>query len=361
MSIQFTPDDWARIRKNYKAWWNQELERPLMPVRLHGRTPGRPQPTAPLPSQATCTDLSISPKELIDRIDWELSQYEYLGDSFPFFSMSCFGPGVIAAFLGAELSNRTGRVWFHPKEILPISELHFTYDADNVWLNRIKDIYRCGMDYWQGQVLMGMPDLGGALDILSTFRPGELLLMDLYDEPEEVERLVWEIHDLWLKYYKEFAEVSQPINPGYSDWAGVYSETPSYIVQSDFCYMISPQMFEQFVKPELTAMCQSLDNTIYHMDGIGQLNHLDLLLSIDEIKCVQWQPGDGQPRQSEWPEVLMKIHNAGKSKFMYHSNFEELERSIELFGTAKGIYSGFGGNISQRSEIVSALKRFGVE
>ncbi len=50
--------------------------------------------------------------------------------------------------------------------------------------------------------------------------------------------------------------VLQPHNPGYSDWAGIYSDLPSYVPQCDFSYMIGPDMFDTFVKPELAGMIQ---------------------------------------------------------------------------------------------------------
>lgn len=131
---------------------------------------------------------------------------------------------MAAAFLGAELDNSSGRVWFHPKTIVPIDEFHLEYDPDNIWLRRIKDIYQAGMERWRGQVMMGMPDLGGILDILSTFRPSENLLYDLYDDPDEVERVVWEIHDLWLRFYQELAGELGKDSPGYCDWAQIYSD-----------------------------------------------------------------------------------------------------------------------------------------
>ena len=112
MGIKFSADDWARTKENYTKWWNKELDRPLVPIVLEGRDPGRPQPAVPILTQATCTDLSIPAETLIDRLDYELSRYEYLGDSFPYINMDVFGPGVMNAFLGAELRNETGYVWF---------------------------------------------------------------------------------------------------------------------------------------------------------------------------------------------------------------------------------------------------------
>ncbi len=337
MPVDFGPEQWEQVRGSHRRWWDGELDRPLVAVEVLGRDPGRPCPETPLLSQATCTDLSWSAEQVIDRLDWELSRRVYLGDAFPQVNFNCFGPGVMAAFIGAELSNRTGRVWFHPTADIPITELRFEYAPDNVWLNRIKDLFRAGMERWQGQVLMGMPDLGGNLDILSTFLPGEKLLFDLYDHPDDVKRLTWEGHELWHRFYSELDEVLQPENPGYSDWSAVYSESPTYILQCDFCYMIGPDMCAEFVVPELAASCRRLAHTIYHLDGPGQLPHQDLILDIEELDAMQWVPGAGNPGCGEWPDVYRKISAAGKRILICNGGFAALDAVIDQVGTPQGV------------------------
>jgi hypothetical protein len=362
MSIDFGPGRWEKAIETYKDWWEDKLDRPLIPVILEGKDPGRPEPKAPLLSQATSMDFTVSAKDLIDRIDFELSRKVFLGDAFPFFCMDCFGPGVVAAFLGADLNNSTGQIWFHPKKLLPINEIHFEYDPDNVWLNRIKEIYIEGMKRWHGQVLMGMTDLGGVLDIIASFRTSECLLMDLYDNPEEVKRLIWEVYDLWHRFYDELNEVLQPMNPGYCDWGQILSDKPSYTLQSDFSYMISPEMFDEFAKPELEASAKRLVNTMYHFDGIGQLSHLDSLLEIKEIGVVQFASGSGDmPDQSHWPEVHRKIQKAGKKMQIYYG-LNCLDKIIVQIGTHKGIHlTAAHGDISEKEAFINRLKKYGIE
>ena len=84
------------------------------------------------------------------------------------------------------------------------------------------------------------------------------------------------------------------------------------MLQCDFAYMISPYMFKRFVMPDLTACCDHLDYGFYHLDGKGELPHLDQLLSIRRLRGVQWQPGDGQALADQWLPVLARIRNAGK-------------------------------------------------
>ena len=91
-----------------------------------------------------------------------------MGDGFPYVNFDCFGPGVVAAFCGARLDNSSGQVWFFPQKKQEIGDIHVKYDPENIWVKRIKDIYRAGLDRWNGSVIMGMPDLGGVLDVAAS-------------------------------------------------------------------------------------------------------------------------------------------------------------------------------------------------
>ena len=73
MGIEFSQNHWDKVKGTYRLWWEGRLDRPIISVVLRGNESGRAKPSAPLLSQETCTDLSI-PAEIIDRIDYELSQ-----------------------------------------------------------------------------------------------------------------------------------------------------------------------------------------------------------------------------------------------------------------------------------------------
>lgn len=55
-----------------------------------------------------------------------------------------------------------------------------------------------------------------------------------------------------------------------------------------------------------------MDYAFYHLDGVGQLVHLDLLLDLPHLRGIQWVPGYGKPPCEEWLPVLAKIRTAGK-------------------------------------------------
>jgi 5-methyltetrahydrofolate--homocysteine methyltransferase len=89
--------------------------------------------------------------------------------------------------------------------------------------------------------------------------------------------------------------------------------------QPDFSYMISPKMFERFVMPDLDAVFSAMDHAFYHLDGKGQIPHLDMLLSIENLCGIQWIPGGGQPPPEKWMDLLKRIRDAGKFCQVYVS------------------------------------------
>jgi 5-methyltetrahydrofolate--homocysteine methyltransferase len=138
------------------------------------------------------------------------------------------------------------------------------------------------------------------------------LRLDLYDTPEEVARLAGAITRLWLRYYDELYAIIQTAGHGTTPWAPIWSPQRCYMLQSDFSYMISPRMFERFVLPDIAACCEALDHGFYHLDGKGEIPHLDLLLSLERLRGIQWIPGDGAPPPEEWLPLLKRIREAGK-------------------------------------------------
>ncbi len=314
MAVHFDSQRMEQVRQNHMKWWRGELDRPLVKVTIEDMYEV-PEHPVPVLSQANCLDFHWSAEQVVDALDNQLSRQEYLGDAFPMVNFASFGPGVLAGFCGARMDNHTGNMWFFPEEELEIEDIHFAYDPNHPLVQRIKDIYRAGLERWQGSVMMSLPDIGGVMDVAAEMRGSQNLLMDLYEAPEEVIRLNNEIQAAWYEAYWDLSKVLQPQN-GFTDWSGLLSTTPSYVVQSDFSYMISNDMFRQFVLETIRTDTERLDNVIYHLDGIGELRHLDDLLSLEKLKAVQWVFGDGQPPAEEWMEVNHKITAAGKGLFV---------------------------------------------
>jgi 5-methyltetrahydrofolate--homocysteine methyltransferase len=299
-------------------------------------------------------------------VEYGLSGNEYLGDAYPVCNTSFSGPGIAAAFLGSEIKVINDGNWFDSIKGVEIWDLRPRYDPDNIWLNRMKEIITEGHKRWGGEVAVSMPDLGGTMDVLSSLRGNETLLMDLYDHPDEVKRLVHEIGGLWMRYYNELAALGGKGHI-YTDWSSIPSREPSYILQSDFIYMISTEMFNEFVRGELAARCGDLARPMYHLDGPGQIPHLDSILAIENLRMIQWVPGDGTIPVDEWRHVNDKILDAGK--LLFHCDNSPLcnwQTQLDGIGRRRGTFKGIAGStqgypVNQRDDGLRLLEKYRVE
>ena len=307
--LNFDQERWQEVEKNTMAWWAGELDRPLVWLAVT-----HPEPAGKRYDFLSNYPFSMPADEIVDRYEPVLAATHFYGDSFPWWWVN-FGPGIAAGFAGAKVhsvSEPAETVWFSPPDETAIEDLQLSYDPANVWLKRVKEITGAIVDRWQGQVATAMTDLGGNLDILASFRDSQRLLTEVIDQPEEVDRLVGQITRLWLRYYDELDAIIRPTCRGTSSWTPIWSTGKTYMLQCDFSYMISPKMFERFVVPDLTACCEQLDAGFYHLDGKGEIPHLNHLLDIRRLRGIQWIPGDGQPAPDRWLPLLKRIRDGGK-------------------------------------------------
>jgi 5-methyltetrahydrofolate--homocysteine methyltransferase len=326
IQIRFSDDRWKQIERDWQTWWAGELQRPLVTIEISDPVPGAET------SQLTRWGLDTPIDQLLDNRQRLLEATHWLGDAFPKWWPN-FGPGTIAAFQGSRVSWTPDTTWFWPLEgVRSLADIHPRFDPDNAWWLRIREVTRRAVERWGGQVLVGISDIGGNLDVLAGLRSSEKLLLDVTEDPEQVDRLAGEITGLWARYYNELEAITRTAGRGNACWGPVWSPGRGYMLQCDFSYMISPRMFRRFVLPDLAACCELLDYGFYHMDGKGQLPHLDHLLSIARLRGIQWQPGDGQPKADGWLPVLQRIRAAGKLCQIYVTRAGALTVQRELGG-----------------------------
>ena len=314
--IPFGADDWARIRRDYTAWWEHSLDRPLIyfaAALADDAPPDRPAPLGFLP----CYPPETTDAQLVGQYVRCESARTFPGDTFPFFFVN-YGAGIAAAFLGCRVNPRPETVWFAPAEGAGLTDLP-RFDPDNVWWRRVEAMTRTAVEMLGESALVSYTDLGGNLDVLASLVGTEPLLMDILDRPADVARAAQAVRAAWLEAFNRLDAIIRSANLGVVGWAPIWAPGRTYMMQSDISYMLSPQTFAELVAPDIQECCRRIEYGFYHLDGVGQIGHLDHLLRIERLRGIQWIPGDGKPPAEHWPDLLRRIRDAGKLVQVYTS------------------------------------------
>jgi hypothetical protein len=327
----FNESDWKRIRQDYTAFWQGQLGRPLVAAY------GAKDPSQGAGSFYTPYTPQMSAEQIVSNARQGLDNTLCYGDAFPIFWPN-FGPGLTSAMADVcGLHYSAGSIWFEPKQMKRLEEITIKADLKNEWFLKIREVTRLAIEQFGTGAQVAFTDLGGNLDLLSACRTPNNLLMDLIDCPDEVKRVLWEFHEAWWVYYSELAGIIEKQNLGFVPWALTWAPGRTYIMQCDFASMISPDMFGEFVVPEVQMICRKLDYAFFHLDGPGMVPHLEHLLAMKELHGIQWQPGAGAPSGDTWTDLVSRILDAGKLVQLI-TNREQTLNSIRNFGCRNIMY-----------------------
>ncbi|MHA1242313.1 MAG: hypothetical protein ACTSQU_16255 [Promethearchaeota archaeon] len=301
--------------------------------------------------------------EIIDRLDtvgedWTLAKnYEDIdnaldgyekragetyfgGESLPFYFPN-YGPGIMAAVFGVIPTFKSGTVWFSlptkPEDVIEHLE-SIKLNKNNEWYSRLLRMTETAAKRAGEAYLISMTDIGGVLDILSSFLGPTNIILTMKRKPEVIDTCRAIILEKLLQVYDDLQKIIEQYCDGCTCWLGVWNKKRWYALQSDFCAMLNPKWFKKFVLPDLVEQANCMDYAIYHLDGPNALPHLEYLLKEPSITGIQWVPGAGNASMgsNDWIPLYKKIQEAGKNLVIDSApeNVSHLYKSLN----PKGLY-----------------------
>ena len=333
--------NWDEAKQHFIDWWNREG---LVVGAWRGtKSSGPPHEKTVAPSK---------PESIRDRYtNWErraiwnhhmLSRQMFPADVLPV-SDCHISPGDLALILGSEPEFSKETVWHNPifqKDQDPEKLPPLVFDETNYWWQIMEQTVRTAVDLSQGKYLVGGPELMENMDVLAILRESQNLMFDMIDRPEWVERKINEINQAWFEAYQRIYDMLK-MDDGSSVWGAfrVWGPGKTAKLQCDVSAMISPDLYDRFVAPGITAQCEWLDYSMYHLDGTQAICHLESLLNIDSLDAIEWTPQagietGGNPR---WYDMYRKILEAGKSIQVLDVAKDEIIPLLDAVGS-KGVY-----------------------
>ena len=333
--------NWEPTKTRFNNWWNHKG---LMIGMWGAPNLGRPlHATVPAPAvPASIDERYCNATYRAEANHYALSRSAFPAEVLPM-ATTDLGPGSLALFCGATPQFSEDTVWFNPcmeEDPEPENRPPIVFDPKAPWWLKTEEILRACVKRSEGQYLVGCPDLIENMDVLSSLRGGQTLLFDMIERPEWIEKKIWEINELYFQAYSRIYDIIK-LPDGSSSFGAFYIWGPGKTakLQCDASAMFSPAMYRRFVKPALSAQCEWLDNSLYHLDGTQAMGQLDALLEIEALDAIEWTPQagietGGHPR---WYDLYRRILKAGKSVQIVNVEHDQVLPLLDAVGT-EGVY-----------------------
>jgi len=306
--MKYKPD-WAEARERLTALWNHEtLDRPCIAV------------IAPNGKKTPAPELPANLEDIWLNIEWvkkaylaKLENTWWGGEAIP--SYLTMGGWVLC--LGGTPKFAQDTIWFEHVNIDFNGPSPFYYKDGDPWVEKYMALYNVIVEMaGKDDFLVGKPSNLPANDLFSMFMGTEEFLFSLIDHPEwmrnaiikgaqeqlklcrKIEKNICEKHDFWY---------------GHGGWMCFWAPQPFTSTQSDVSCMLSPEMFEEFIMPEMDTLGQAYGALWYHLDGGNARQHLPRLLSLPYLKVLQYVPAPCEPANGpEHLDFYRTIQAAGK-------------------------------------------------
>lgn len=346
-------ENWEQVKERYEAFWNRDcIDRPMLIVHAN-KTKGveRDYEHKKVDPVTKWTDINY----ILDEKERMFENTYFAAEALPTY-IPDLGPGILAAFLGAEPNFQQDTVWFN--EIIEDWETYKPYfNEENQWWKKIISMTEIALERAKGKYLVGFTDFHGAGDNISNMRGPQNFCIDFYEYPDEIKETVKYITDMLIKCSKVTSDMILKQQEGTTTWMGVWARGRHDVVQADIGALIGPNMFEEFFREEFEKYIDTLDRSIFHVDGPDMIKHIDMLLEIPKLDAIQWVPGDGQPEAIAWIPMLKKIQEKGKSLYVYSSskNVEGLLKELSPKGLCINVIDRFK-NEDKAEEFIKKVK-----
>ncbi len=318
--MKYRPD-FEDLEPYFQAFWACEM---VDRVALSITAPRKQIPPLPNTNEPWLTYTTPSDQHL-DYLEAGFANTFYGGLAIPWYAPN-LGPDVFSAFLGADLkfskdSPITSWIDWTTRVLQDYSDLScLEIKDDNPFYRKILDLTRAAAERGKGKFLVGITDIHAGFDCLAVLRGGpENASMDLVEYPEGVQAAMLKLYDGWQKVIDDTLAITDKVQKGTANWINLWHLGKMYTVQNDFSCLVSAPMYREFFLDELVKEINYLDASIYHLDGVECLQHLDILLDIPNLNAIQWVRGARNDDKSieKWFPLYQKMQAKKKAITVY--------------------------------------------
>jgi len=323
-------NNWDEAYNNMMAWWSGEsIRRPVVLTAVN-----KPDATPFCPSKDPGHNQQ---RDIDEQYQFEKNHHNLVSKIYPAESIPAVKTGfassigMLAGMAGAELKYDNRTAWveiidnLYEKPLPQFSQEYLPYRITTSLIDRHAKFY--GYD-----CIIGSDAMMDPITILSMMRGVEELCFDLYDRYDDVMRWLNILSEIRFKIAKGYQNAKSRYGRHEEvNWTGAWAPEEMDCLECDFSTMISPEMFNEIVMPEVEKEASCYKYCLWHLDGMAEIKHLDSICSVKNIYAVQWV-ADKQDGPLNYIDLFKKIRSLDKSLLINCSSPEEAVKLTKEIG-----------------------------
>ena len=354
--MKYKPN-WPEAKERLTALWHGRSfgNRPCIAVTAPSGRKRVPSPPAPVDAPWRKW---LDPDWVIPDMLARMENTWWGGEAMP----SYLTMGGWCVSMGGVPNFDLNTIWFDPKAPDYSKPSPYVLKPDDEWAAKYEKLYiAAAKAAGKDDFLLGKPVMLPANDLLSMHMGTEEFLMavmserkwlrdaivngarSLMQERLRLRGIVSKFHDFWY---------------GNGGWMPFWAPQPFLCCQSDVSCMMSPDMYEEFIVPEL-ELTSSEDGALwYHLDGSDAKQHLPRLLSFPFMKVIQFTPKPSDPPNGPAHlEMYRQIQAAGK---IVHIDLSQrnIRALVENLDPGLIMYNTGSDSIQEAEELLEASARW---
>ncbi len=312
MAYEFGNDP-AKI-ENYRRFWQREpVKRPMVSFTLLTFLPlDEFKVSAAWPKEMELLPEHVHPDEFLD--DWEelIREGEFMDDDVirgvsPVQSIFwCCGT------LGCRMRVLPGNIVAVDQSLPWEQVLDKPVNLEHPWFRKYLDFIDALVKRSNGRYPVSHGTLVGPLDYAVALRGHEQTVIDMVEEPENAEKFMQQMGDIFIAFTKAAWERIPLWHNGYFDAQyKIWSPGSIARMQEDAIAVMSPQLYREFIQPVDRRIASTFDNPFMHLHATSMIV-LDDLLDVKEIKAFEINHDIGGPPIEWLIPHLQKVQAAGR-------------------------------------------------
>ncbi len=300
-----------RLALNEAFWSRGPAQRPLIGMSVNITFPAASFTDIKIGKGRITPDM-VAPEQFLSDWDKSYERTEARGEDVFMAANAYAGIPWMEAIAGCEVfaSPTSGSLWAeHPNPSWDSLD-HIGFDPSNPWLLKLLESTRVLREHAAGRYPIGSPIMRGVSDMVAALLGPQRMVLELFDHPQEMQRLIGRCAEIWQAVGEQLAEARGFFHGGQcADRRRVWTGGTCKLYQDDAASLLSPALYRERFIPSAHEILQAYDRTMIHTHSGSLRIMLDGLLSLESLDAIEVDIDPTGPSMAELLPSFKRIQD----------------------------------------------------